>query len=287
MFTTDPNNEIHPEEQLGAYALDVLSDVESTLVESHLETCLQCQESVARLHATTDLLGHSVSQLSPPQSLQARVMLALPRTSPQNSSQDRAAARPRGSGWLVKTLVPLAAVIILGLFSYNLLLSYRLSMQVDELQRETATLTRMESMTAQGAQVMDQLNQLRSAGDWLAASTSRDVILEPPDQSGRSGGILLVNEDGRRAMVMVAGMRELETPYSYDIWLVRDGHDPMWAGQLKVDAKGAGAVTTHYLPQPVFDFDLVRLYADPSASDDTDKRDMVLEGRILAQKISR
>jgi hypothetical protein len=184
-------------------------------------------------------------------------------------------------------LVPLAAVIIVGLISYNLVLSYRLSVQVDELQRETAVLTRMESMTAPGSQVMDRLKQLRSAGDWLAVSTNRDVMLEPPDQSGRSGGILLVNEDGRRAMIMVAGMRELEPPYSYDIWLLRDGHDPLWAGQLKVDSNGSGALTTHYLPEPVFDVDMVRLYADPAASGDADKSDMVLEGRILARKISR
>ncbi|HIM79162.1 MAG TPA: hypothetical protein EYM54_03590 [Dehalococcoidia bacterium] len=285
MLTTDSNNEQHPEEQLGAYALDILDQEEAVLVEFHMSGCYQCRTTVALMQSSAALIGESVDRLQPPASLQARIMRSLPGTGVEITTPAKTTASRGWTGSLSKVLMPLAAVLVLGLLSYSVYVSTILSSRVENLQRESAVLTRWGKLAAQESQVMDRLNELRAASDFLAETESTDVILESPNDSGNSGGILLVADDGRRAMLMVTGMRELEPPSSYDVWLVRQGQS-MWAGQLKVDSKGWGAVTLHP-PEPLFEFDMVRLTPAPSSDPVPGRGDMVLEGQIVSHKVAR
>jgi len=285
MLTTDSNNEQHPEEQLGAYALDILDQEEAVLVEFHMSGCYQCRTTVALMQSSAALIGESVDRLQPPASLQARIMRSLPGTGVEITTPAKTTASRGWTGSLSKVLMPLAAVLVLGLLSYSVYVSTILSSRVENLQRESAVLTRWGKLAAQESQVMDRLNELRAASDFLAETESTDVILESPNDSGNSGGILLVADDGRRAMLMVTGMRELEPPSSYDVWLVRQGQS-MWAGQLKVDSKGWGTVTLHP-PEPLFEFDMVRLTPAPSSDPVPGRGDMVLEGQIVSHKVAR
>jgi hypothetical protein len=285
MLTTDSNNEQHPEEQLGAYALDILDQEEAVLVEFHMSGCYQCRTTVALMQSSAALIGESVDRLQPPASLQARIMRSLPGTGVEITTPAKTTASRGWTGSLSKVLMPLAAVLVLGLLSYSVYVSTILSSRVENLQRESAVLTRWGKLAAQESQVMNRLNELRAASDFLAETESTDVILESPNDSGNSGGILLVADDGRRAMLMVTGMRELEPPSSYDVWLVRQGQS-MWAGQLKVDSKGWGAVTLHP-PEPLFEFDMVRLTPAPSSDPVPGRGDMVLEGQIVSHKVAR
>ena len=270
---------------MGAYALDILDQEEAVLVEFHMSGCYQCRTTVALMQSSAALIGESVDRLQPPASLQARIMRSLPGTGVEITTPAKTTASRGWTGSLSKVLMPLAAVLVLGLLSYSVYVSTILSSRVENLQRESAVLTRWGKLAAQESQVMDRLNELRAASDFLAETESTDVILESPNDSGNSGGILLVADDGRRAMLMVTGMRELEPPSSYDVWLVRQGQS-MWAGQLKVDSKGWGAVTLHP-PEPLFDFDMVRLTPAPSSDPVPGRGDMVLEGQIVSHKVAR
>ena len=285
MLTTDPNNEQHPEEQLGAYALDILDQEEADLVEFHLLGCYQCRETVALMRSSTSAIGESVAHLQPPASLQARIISSLPGAVAAFPAPTKTAPPQHWTSSVTKALMPLAAVLVLALLSYSVYVNTILSSRVESLQRESALLTRWGKLAAQESQVMDRLKELRTASDPLSETESTDVILEPPSRSGNSGGILLVADDGRRAMLMVTGMRELEPPSSYEIWLVRQDQS-MWAGQLKVDDKGWGFVTLHP-PEPLFEFDMVRLTPAPASDPAPGRGDMVLEGQIVAQKVAR
>ena len=287
MSTTDPNNVMHPDELLGAYALDILDEAEALRVESHLEACFQCREAVAGLRTTAAVLGQSVGHSPVPASLQALVLDALPRveTRPDYivAAPAASAARPRGR--LIRLLMPVAAILVLSLISYNLVMTFFLSSQMNDLQRENATLSRLVQLAAYGFPAEESQDQLRIADYWLADSASQPMILEPPDRSEESQGILLVTDDGRRAMLMVAGLRELPPPSSYQVWLSRQGQE-LWVGQLKVDSNGWGTVTL-YPEEPLFSFDTVRLTPDPAAGDGQEHKDMVLEGQIIAQKLTK
>ncbi len=270
---------------MGAYALDILDQEEADLVDFHLSGCYQCRETVALMQSSAALIGESVDRLQPPASLQARIMRSLPGMDVEIAAPAKTTASRGWTGSLSKVLMPLAAVLILSLLSYSVYVNSVLSSRVESLQRESALLTRWGKLAAQESQVIDRLNELRAASDFLAETESTDVLLESPNNSGNSGGILLVADDGRRAMLMVTGMRELEPPSSYDIWLVRQGQS-MWAGQLKVDSKGWGAVTLHP-PEPLFEFDMVRLTPAPASDPAPGRGDMILEGQIVAHKVAR
>ena len=286
MLTPDLNNSIHPGEQLSAYALDILSDVEATVVEVHLALCAVCQESVAGYQAAAAMLGQSVNQTPPPPALQALIMATIPQTQVVDRLRETAAPTPPWwAGRFTKTLAPLAAALIIALALYNLVGFYLLSSQLNDLQKETTVLQRMDNMTAQVSQMTHWLTQLRVATEWLGPSANHDVILRPLHPSANASGMLLVAEDGRRAMLMVDGLPELEQPSSYHVWLVRND-ERIWAGQLKVDSYGRGAVTIHP-PEPIFQYDMVRLAADPVVGSRAEKTEMVLEGQILAKNISR
>jgi len=285
MFTTDPHNEQHPEEQLGAYALDILDQAEAVQVESHLLACYRCRDTVARMQASAAIIGESVDHLDPPAALQSRIMNSLPRISIDATVPAHASLPVSFTGRMTKVLMPLAAVLVLALLSYNVYVNLVLSSQVESLQRDSAVLTRWGKLAAQESQVMDHLDELRAASNFLAETESTDVILESPTNNGNSGGILLVADDGRRAMLMVTGMRELEPPSSYEVWLVRPDRSE-WAGQLKVDSKGWGAVELHP-PQSLFDFDMVRLTPAPASDPVPGRGDMILEGQIVDHRIAR
>ena len=286
MLTQDPSNSIHPEEHLSAYALDVLSDVETTVVEVHLTSCAECQESVAGYQAAAAMLGQSVNQTPPPPALQALIMATIPQTQVFDRPRETAAPTPPWwAGRLTKTLAPMAAALIIALALYNLVGYYLLSSQLNDLQKETTVLQRMDNMTAQVSQMTHWLTQLRVATEWLGPSANHDVILKPLHSNANASGMLLVAEDGRRAMLMVDGLPELEQPSSYHVWLVRSD-ERIWAGQLKVDSHGRGAVNIHP-PEPIFQYDMVRLAADPVVGSRAEKAEMVLEGQILAKNISR
>ena len=181
--------------------------------------------------------------------------------------------------------MPMAPVLVLAVLSYSVYINSVLSSRMESLQRESAVLTRWGKLAAQESQVIDRLDELRRASDFLAETESTDVILESPTSDGNSGGILLVADDGRRAMLMVTGIRELEPPSSYYIWIVRQGQR-LWAGQLKVDSKSWGAVTLHP-PKSLFEFDMVRLTTAPAADPAPGRGDMILEGKIVDHGIAR
>ena len=156
---------------------------------------------------------------------------------------------------LKRVLLPLSAILGLGLFSVNLVATLLLDGQVEELQAHNTSLNRLEKLAADEAQVFQSLNELREfARYWLIDTPSLPLVLEPPGRKGRSEGLLLVAEDGRQAMLMVAGMRKLPEPLSYQVMLKRQGQQPLWVGQLKVDATGRGNVSLHIPDEPIFGF---------------------------------
>ncbi len=64
-------------EDLGAYLLGALPEVEATALERHAMTCERCQEDLEHLRPAADALPHSVEQYEPPPSLKRSLMEAV------------------------------------------------------------------------------------------------------------------------------------------------------------------------------------------------------------------
>jgi anti-sigma-K factor RskA len=61
-------------ENVGAYALGALPELEAQVFERHLMACEECQEELQRLNEAVEALPRSVTPLEPPPSLKAGLM---------------------------------------------------------------------------------------------------------------------------------------------------------------------------------------------------------------------
>jgi anti-sigma-K factor RskA len=79
-------------DDVGAYLLGALNDLERQAFERHLRGCAECQEEVERLRPVAEALPGSVVQLDPPAGLKKRLMAEVEGEAP---AERPAARRPR------------------------------------------------------------------------------------------------------------------------------------------------------------------------------------------------
>jgi anti-sigma-K factor RskA len=93
------------QEDIGAYLLGALNDIERKAFERHIAGCSECQEELAELRPAADALPGSVEQVQPPPRLKASLMEVVERE-----------ARAEGPGRLrFNRPLAIAAVLLLGL----------------------------------------------------------------------------------------------------------------------------------------------------------------------------
>ncbi len=303
MSSIDPINPGHPEEMLEAYALDALDDDEAERVESHLEYCDQCGQSVVILQQAAARLGQEVTQSPPPVSLLPQVMQVLPSQSalPSGTNPSRPVAARRFTA--AKLLLPLAAALVLGLFSVPMVMNLQASSRMDRLEvASTAVAVQMDQAMAQtkkmeeeNAVLMERLNQLppneselvdtvqeiRAASFLMAHPDTQPMILEPPSGTGDSNGVLLVGDGGSRAVLMITDMDQPRQRQPYDVWLVRNGRR-VPVGQVSVDSTGWGSMML-VPPEPVFQFEWVNLTMIDAGGVSPPTETMVLRSRITPE----
>ena len=285
MYRSDPENQVHPDDVLEAYALDALEDLEALQIESHLEGCERCRLAVAGLHHAVSFLGQSVTQRQPSPALLLRLRRAL---GPPATAASTREVRPTWR-WFrtpaVRFLVPSAAAIVVALFSLAVVMNVGLSNRTGELERENSTLTAQIAVsTEHDSNMAETVQQLRVASQWLANPENLSMNLTPPGGDGTSSGVLVVDRDGSRAMLLLAGMEGSGQPADYEVWLMR-GDDKVLAGTLQVDAEGWGAVTIEPA-ESVYSFDRVGLTEEMESSTNARASIMVLEGAIAGRGAS-
>jgi anti-sigma-K factor RskA len=104
-------------DDVGAYLLGALNDLERQAFERHLRGCDECQEELERLRPAAEALPGSVVQLDPPPGLKKRLMAevegdAAPDTRP---ARTEVAGARRLRGFRVPRPAFVAAALLLGL----------------------------------------------------------------------------------------------------------------------------------------------------------------------------
>jgi anti-sigma-K factor RskA len=99
-------------DDVGAYLLGALNDLERQAFERHLRGCAECQDELARLRPAADALPGSVQQFEPPAGLKASLMEVVEREArvEQPAPERR---RPRLRFFMRPAYV--AAVLLVGL----------------------------------------------------------------------------------------------------------------------------------------------------------------------------
>ena len=77
------------QEDIGAYLLGALNDIERKAFERHIAGCGECQEELAELRPAADALPGSVEQVEPPPRLKASLMEVVEREAAQGERPGR------------------------------------------------------------------------------------------------------------------------------------------------------------------------------------------------------
>jgi anti-sigma-K factor RskA len=99
------SDHVRHQDDVGAYLLGALNDLERQAFERHLARCGDCQEELARLRPAADALPGSVRQFEPPARLKASLMEVVEREARVTELPRRRFTRP----------LAVAAVLLLGL----------------------------------------------------------------------------------------------------------------------------------------------------------------------------
>lgn len=235
----DPWVDAHPLELLEAYALDALDEEETLQVESHLDWCGPCSREAASLQAGVAPLELLLQRSEPPRELQSRIMGSLE----SDPLPVHLPGRSNGNGskvWMpvARFLLPVAAMVMVGLFSAAVVLNVRLSDRTQGLEMENSTLTAQVAVSMDENQSMsDKLSQLQLTSDWLANPGNQPLPLRPSNSGESSKGVLLLAKDGSGAVIMVTGMKDRSPSSTYQVYLMRQG-DRVLVASVKVDDRG-------------------------------------------------
>lgn len=190
-----------PFEDLTAYALDSLEPAERADVERHAVACPTCARRVEEYRAVVGALPLGLEPVTPPPAAWDAIQEGARQQQPRRKRATLARS-------IQRLTVPVLATAMLALLAWNVL-----------LQRELARYTH-------GPQV-----------DALARRPGRLIILAGAGAPGASAR-LLVAADAGHGHLAIAGLKQLPSERTYQIWFVRSGAPTVSGGTFAVDAEG-------------------------------------------------
>ena len=216
------------EQDVGAYVLGALDEVEIKGFERHLVTCARCLEDVERLRAAADALPRSVTPLSPPPTLKRLLMEVVEREAleagaevPSPTVRERLAA-------LLPAALRVRPMVAWGVAAVFLVVGIAAGFAVSRIAGTGETRT-----------VSASVDHKR-----VPFASARLVM---PDR-GRDGAILRLH-----------GLPNLPSNRVYQVWVQEDGEiipGPVFG--VRQDGSGAAAV-----PEELDDADAVMVTREP------------------------
>lgn len=285
-----PDLRDHPDDLFEAYALEALDAYEANLVDQHLESCSRCQVLAGRALESVTRLAMAVQQAPAPPGILDRVMAEInPPALEMSPAASTRAPRWPVRGWSMPRFMlpswftlrglalPTAAVVVLALFGLSVALNLRLAEQVDDMAQRNSTVTaQMASALRETERLQRETSviaaQMESSGivslgkisDWTATligsyldsfPEAQPVMLEPSEDHSGHEGFLLVEDEGRKATMMISSQNPASGNTPYLVWLVR-GTDWTPAGEVMVNESGQGTLNIES-GQSLFEFDSV------------------------------
>ncbi|HEU0294946.1 MAG TPA: anti-sigma factor [Anaerolineales bacterium] len=216
------------EELLPFYALDALTDEERELVEAYLRAHPEARQQLDEMKEAVSALPQSVSPVEPAprtkEALMARV--AVEREAKSHAVKQEQAPRPRETRW-----VNIFQAFGLGAATVAILWAIVLNVQLSYLRTQVSTLS--EALVAQ-SNALEQINQQLAQ---QPVSETVTISLKGTDVQPQAQGQLIADPNKNSAVLVIAGLDQLEPGKTYQVWLI-DGGSPKSAGLLSVDSKG-------------------------------------------------
>jgi anti-sigma-K factor RskA len=178
------------EENIGAYLLGALPELEAEVFQRHLTGCAICHEEVERLRVAVEALPRSVEPVSPPETLRASLM----ETVRVEAGESQAPARPRRS--LLRRLLPELPRV-----------------------RPAVALASVSFLVAVGVATGF------AAGHLTAGDQSRTVAaaFDSKRVANGTGSLVIPRGDASMATLRLHGMPSLPSNKTYQVWVQRRG----------------------------------------------------------------
>jgi anti-sigma-K factor RskA len=213
-MTSVHDHERHADD-VGAYLLGALNELESQAFERHMESCAACRDEVERLRAAAEALPRSVEQFEPPASLRRSLMVTV------REEASAGAPRERRSGFGSRLRGSLAR------FSAGL--------------RPEVAWVAAAFLLAVGVLGGWGVTQLTSNGDstrTVAAQVDRTRIPE-------GSASLVIPHGDKSAILRVNGLPEPVGNQVYEVWL-KHGEEVIPVSLFNVTRDGGGAAAVPF-----------------------------------------
>lgn len=296
-----PSSPEYPEDLLEAFALGALEEEERDEVEAHLAASPRCSGLLSDFEEATTLLAGAVPQATPPAGLRSRVMEAVdalppvfvPQAGEETSSPPPSVSASRFT--FSSFAMPLAATLVIGLLTASLILNVVTTTRLNSLEQERLeTNARLEGLerghasanaglaqlAVENHQTDSALKQVMETSYLMARPFTQPLLLRPTDGGSNSEGVLLVTNDGMKAILMLANMDKPQPAQAYQVWLARNGqHLPV--GRITVDSAGWGTMALNP-PESLYGYDWMNLTMDKPDAAAGGASEMVLQTRIIS-----
>ncbi|MDQ3809045.1 MAG: anti-sigma factor [Chloroflexota bacterium] len=228
-----------------AVALDVAEPEEVARAEAHAGGCRRCRAILAECRETVALLGASVTQVSPPERLRERVLLAAQRTPQEAAPRPRSVWGLGGRRWSPAWAVAAASLVV---SIVSLVWAASLNAQMAELRTAAA-------QDRERAARYDRIVEV------LKSPQLSIHALTPAAQSAQSSGTAYLDPRSGLGMIAASGLPPIQPGHALQIWLVR-GNERISVGMLRPDGAGGG-YTVIRLPQDLQTWDFMGLTEEP------------------------
>jgi anti-sigma-K factor RskA len=218
-------------EEIGAYLLGALTDLERQAFERHMSTCAECRDEVESLRPAADALPRSVEQVEPPPSLKTSLMEVVEREAREAEGESATAPARRRPPLRERLRLPsLRPALVVGGIALAL-----------------------------GLAAGFGVAQLGDEGSRTVAATVDETSIP------MASGSLQVEGDGENgAILRVTGMPRLDDGV-YQAWLQRGG-TVVPQPTFEVGEDGGGAVA---VPEDLSGAEAVLVTREPRGGSDT------------------
>ena len=241
------------EELLPFYALDALTDEEKESVESYLAAHPDARLQVEEMTQAASSLPQGVSPVEPSRRIKDALMTRV-----RVGERERHSAAVQPSRRVIR-FENIFQAFSLGVATVAIVWAVMLNTQLAQLRSELSTLR--EASDAQ-ANSLEQINQLRNEvsllGEALIAQSNSleqinaklnqttpagavTISLQGTDVQPDAHGQLIADPNSQSAVLVIAGLGQLEPGKTYQVWLI-DGGGPKSAGLLTIDENGQGVL---------------------------------------------
>ncbi|HEY5728915.1 MAG TPA: anti-sigma factor [Anaerolineales bacterium] len=219
-----------------AYAIGALDDRDVAALETHLRSCLSCQNELAEYRAMSASLLMAVPPKHPPAALRTRLAGKLPSA--------RKITRPRFTFSLNRFALGLT---VIALFVLNLVSL----MQLRQIQSQQARLS----------------SQFENAQAALVMLSSPNIIMLPVLGENVSGTLLL-DRERNQAVLVTQNLPPLSENQIYQIWLVKPDGGRDSAGLFSPESGQSYTTQNISTSQPFSDYLGIGVTVEPAGGSD-------------------